>query len=73
MKTSLLFAFLVSTIAFAFSPLSIELAVSFLFTIGFGCVVLFEYTREARKFRMRLAPVALGPRRPEVRAFEWAA
>jgi hypothetical protein len=62
MKTYLLITFLVSSIAFAFSPVSIELAVSSLFTIGLGCVLFFEYTREARKLRMRLAPVAFRSR-----------
>jgi hypothetical protein len=51
MKTYPLISFLAAAAAFAFSPLNFELAVSLLFGIGLGCVVLHDYTPEMTRLR----------------------
>ncbi|HTO03398.1 MAG TPA: hypothetical protein VL069_06835 [Opitutus sp.] len=57
MKTYPIIAFVTAFVAFVFSPLSLEIASSLIFSVGLACVVLFDYSREPARGKPRLAPV----------------
>ena len=57
MKTYPIIAFVAAFVAFVLSPLSFEIASSLIFTTGFACVFLFDYSRELVRYQSRLARV----------------
>jgi hypothetical protein len=68
MKTLLISALLAAAAAFAFSPISFEVAASVLFTLGLGAILTVDYARRAGVLQTRTAIfAACGQRRSNLR------
>jgi hypothetical protein len=72
MKTLSNLAFLAALAAFFFSPFSLELSLSLLFTIGLGSIAIADYTRP-RSSRWRASQMAAVTTDRRTSAFRLAA
>lgn len=65
MKTLIALSSAAAVAALAFSSLSVEVAASMLFTLGFSAIALTDYSRSARPITAALAVTAGTGRRTE--------